>query len=52
MKLKLTREDKHKLQGDHGLATKMAMSIMVRMAKVFQAEKLIDIAAAHIDSTL
>lgn len=52
MALQLTREDRSKLRGDHGPATRMAMSIRIRMAEVFQAERLIDITAAHIDSTL
>jgi len=52
MPLTLSQEDRHKLEGEFGPATKMAMSILVRMARVFQAEHLIDISAAHIDSTL
>lgn len=52
MALKLTPEDKRKLKGDYGPATKMAMSIIVQMAEVFQVDRLLDISAAHIDSTL
>ncbi|MEA3457586.1 MAG: aconitase X [Candidatus Thermoplasmatota archaeon] len=52
MTLKLTPEDTQKLNGDHGPAAKMAMSIIVQMAEVFQVDTLIDISAAHIDSTL
>ena len=40
------------LEGKHGQAAKMAMSILVRMAQVFGAEKLMDITQAHIDSTI
>ena len=40
------------LEGKHGAAAKMAMSILVRMAEVFGAEKLMDITQAHIDSTI
>jgi predicted aconitase len=40
------------LEGEHGPATKMAMSILVRMAEVFGAEELMDITQAHIDSTI
>ena len=39
-------------RGDHGPATKMAMSILVRMAEVSGAKELIDITGAHIDSTI
>ncbi len=40
------------LRGDHGPATKMAMSILARMAEVADAEELLDISGAHIDSTV
>ena len=40
------------LRGDHGPATKMAMSILVRMAEVAGAKELLDISGAHIDSTV
>jgi hypothetical protein len=40
------------LRGDHGPATKMAMSIVVRMAEVSGAKELLDISGAHIDSTV
>jgi hypothetical protein len=40
------------LRGDHGPATKMAMSILVRMAEVAGAEELLSISGAHIDSTV
>ena len=40
------------LQGDHGPATKMAMSIVARMADVSGAAELLDITGAHIDSTV
>ncbi|MBW8011097.1 MAG: DUF521 domain-containing protein [Chloroflexi bacterium] len=52
MTLTLTKEDKAKLDGSRGPAVHMAMSIIVRMAEVYQAERLMDITAAHIDSTL
>ena len=50
--LKLTNKDREMLRGDHGAATQMAMSILVRMAEVSDAEKLLDITGAHIDSTI
>ncbi|MBT6151737.1 MAG: DUF521 domain-containing protein [Chloroflexi bacterium] len=52
MPLRLSKEDQEKLDGEHGPATKMAMSIIVKMAAVYQAETLMDISGAHIDSTL
>jgi predicted aconitase len=52
MTLTLTDDDRALLEGKHGPAAQMAMSIMVRMAEVYQAERLMDISAAHIDSTL
>ena len=52
MTLTLTNKDHEMLRGDHGAATKMAMSILVRMAEVANANELIDITSAHIDSTV
>jgi predicted aconitase/predicted aconitase with swiveling domain len=52
MLLNLTDRDRAMLDGTHGAATQMAMSILVRMAKVFGARELMDISAAHIDSTI
>ena len=50
--LTLSQKDLDMLRGDHGSATKMAMSIVVRMAEVTGAEELLDISGAHIDSTV
>jgi predicted aconitase len=52
MFLHLSSRDQEMLDGKHGPATKMAMSIVVRMAKVAGAGELLDISAAHIDSTV
>jgi len=52
MALILNEFDQALLNGGHGPAAKMAMSIIIRMAEVYQAERLMDISAAHIDSTL
>lgn len=52
MTLHLTPTDAAMLQGEHGPATRLAMSIIVRMAEVYGAEHLMDISAAHIDSTI
>jgi len=40
------------LNGDHGPAPQLAMSILVRMADVYGARELMDISQAHIDSTI
>jgi predicted aconitase len=50
--LHLTPTDEAMLRGEHGPATRLAMSIIVRMAEVYGAERLMDISAAHIDSAI
>ena len=40
------------LTGDHGPAARLAMSIVTRMATVLDAPTLMDVSAAHIDSTI
>ena len=52
MALTLTNKDQQMLRGDDGAATKMAMSIVIRMAEVSGADELIDIRGAHVDSTV
>ena len=52
MTLSLNDKDMEMLRGDCGPATKMAMSILVRMAEVADAKGLLDITGAHIDSTV
>ncbi len=52
MTLTLSASDRAMLRGDAGPAAQMAMSIVVRMAEVFDARELMDITAAHIDSTI
>jgi predicted aconitase len=52
MTVQLSDRDRSMLAGDHGPATQMAMSILVRMAAVYKAPELMDISAAHIDSTI
>ncbi len=52
MTLKLTDTDRAMLDGAQGPAAQMAMSIVVQMAEVFGATQLMDITAAHIDSTI
>ena len=50
--LTLSSKDHEMLHGEHGPASKMAMTIVVRMAEVAGAEELLDITGAHIDSTV
>ncbi len=52
MSLQLSQSDQAQLSGECGPANRLAMSIVVRMAEVCGAESLMDITAAHIDSTL
>jgi cis-L-3-hydroxyproline dehydratase len=52
MRVRLSRRDEEMLRGEHGPATKIAMSILTRMAEVAEAEELLDISGAHIDSTV
>jgi predicted aconitase len=48
----LTDADTAKLTGDHGAAQQLAMRIVVRVAEVMGADRLLDITGAHIDSCL
>ena len=50
--LTLSIKDHEMLRGDHGPATRLAMSIVARMAEVAGASTLLDITGAHIDSTV
>ena len=52
MSFSLSPRDQEMLAGKHGPAAKIAMSIVVRMAEVTGAPELLDISAAHIDSTI
>src|SRR5437868_9514308 len=50
--LSLSDRDRAMLAGEHGAAPQFAMSILVRMADVYEARELMDISQAHIDSTI
>ena len=50
--LHLSDYDRELLAGERGPGTQMAMRIIVRMAEILGVERLIDIEAAHIDSSL
>ncbi len=52
MTLDLSSKDRSLLAGEHGPAGRFAMSILVRMAEAFGAERMLDISQAHIDSTV
>src|SRR5437773_8875509 len=52
MALALTAEDRSKLGGEPGDAMALAMRIVVEMAGISRAERLIDISSAHVDSCL
>jgi len=49
MSVKLSKQDKQFLAGQHGKAAQMAMRILVRMAEVCQATELMNVSQAHID---
>ena len=52
MTLSLSERDQDMLHTQFGEATQLAMRIVTRMAEVANATELIDITAAHIDSTV
>jgi cis-L-3-hydroxyproline dehydratase len=52
MALELTDHDRAMLNGDEGPATQLAMRILVRMAEVYDAGRLMDVSQAHVDSTI
>ncbi|MGZ8567281.1 MAG: aconitase X, partial [Actinomycetota bacterium] len=52
MPTELTDRDREMLDGGRGPAAALAMRIVVDMARVWQAERLIDISAAHVDGCL
>lgn len=52
MALELSSRDRALLSGEHGPAAQFAMRILVRMAEAQDAERMLDIVQAHIDSTV
>ncbi len=52
MPLELTADDRARLDGFHGEAASLAMRIVVEMAGVMGADRLIDITSAHVDGCL
>jgi len=49
MTVSLTEKDKQILSGRAGAAARLAMTILVRMAEVYDAPRLMDVTQAHID---
>lgn len=52
MTLALTDRDRALLGGDEGAGARMAMSIIVRMAQAQNAQRLLDVTRAHVDSAI
>ena len=52
MPVELTESDRALLRGERGEAAALAMRIVVEMAGVSAAERLIDVASAHVDGCL
>jgi predicted aconitase len=50
--LELTGDDRARLDGSHGEAASLAMRIVVEMAGVMGADRLIDITSTHVDGCL
>ncbi len=50
MSVELSEKDLQMLEGRHGRAAQLAMSILVRMAEVYGAAEMMDVSQAHIDS--
>ena len=50
MSVALSKKDREMLDGEHGEAPRLAMSILVRMAKVYGATEMMDVTQAHIDA--
>jgi len=49
MPVVLSEKDKQMLNGKHGEASRLAMSILVKMAEVYGATEMMDVSQAHID---
>src|SRR5512134_2478595 len=52
MAVELSERDRAQLSGAEGEAAALAMRILVEMAGVMGADRLIDVASAHVDSCL
>ena len=52
MQVEVTKKDRSILEGNEGKAKQLAMRVIVRMAEIQGAKKLIDIQCAHIDGCI
>src|SRR6185369_10269554 len=52
MAVDLSTADREMLDGRHGEAAALAMRILLDMGRVWEAERLIDVTSAHVDSCL
>ncbi len=50
--MKLAEQDRARLAGDEGPAMRMALSVVVQMAEVLGAPELMNVTAAHVDSSI
>ena len=48
--MELSERDRRMLEGQHGQAAQLAMSVLVRMAEVYGATEMMDVSQAHIDA--
>ena len=51
-RLRLSDRDRDLLDGRYGPGARMAMTILVRMAEIQEAEEMMDITQAHVDSAI
>ena len=49
--MKLTDEEQRMMEGEHGKAVAMAMSILTKLGQIYGAEEMMPISQAHIDSS-
>ncbi len=52
MTLELSPDDRARLAGEAGEADRLAMTVIVRLARAMAADRLLDVTSAHIDSCL
>jgi predicted aconitase len=50
--VELSADDRAMLDGERGEAARLAMRIVVDLAEVMEADRLIDVASAHVDGCL
>ena len=50
--MRLTKEERETLQGVHGEAERLALSILTELGELFDAAELIEVSQVHLDSSL